>query len=351
MINDKNLKQEGGQNSTNLQGQNVNIYNGITYRDAKEIFQDLFISNFITLKYEAAEVAQQRAEEITEKFLNKLNEKSPESLQQFQEPAMQDALFTTQKEYAKSGDTDLGDLLVDILVDRAQASTRNMVQLVLDEALKIAPSLTVEQLDTLTLIFLLIRTKSLNLRSFDDLKVMIQREIEPFVPNLSTENNLYSYLEFQRCGHIRTGSYGNLEDNWRRTYKGLFSKGMTIEELEKLLGGPCQFPSLIIHCFHNDALLQISALDDQMLEQQMEKFHVPNELKQKYRQAFESSTMNSTQIKELLLNTNKCFDKIFSVLSSSRFSNFELSFVGIAIAHANFRRRTGMTLDLSIWIK
>ena len=47
MINNKNLKQEGGEKSTNLQGQNVNIYNGISYADAKEIFQDLFKSNFL----------------------------------------------------------------------------------------------------------------------------------------------------------------------------------------------------------------------------------------------------------------------------------------------------------------
>ena len=125
MINDKNLKQEGGEKSTNLQGQNVNIYNGISYSDAKEIFKDLFSSNFLQLKYEAADLAQARAEEITEKFLDKLNSKSPESISQFKEPAMQDALFTTQKEFAKSGDQDLGDLLVDILIDRVQTKTRN----------------------------------------------------------------------------------------------------------------------------------------------------------------------------------------------------------------------------------
>ena len=78
MINDKNLKQEGGEKSTNLQGQNVNIYNGISYSDAKEIFKDLFRANFLELKHEAADIAQTRAEEITGKFLDKLNSKSPE---------------------------------------------------------------------------------------------------------------------------------------------------------------------------------------------------------------------------------------------------------------------------------
>lgn len=350
MINDKNLKQEGGNKSTNLQGQNVNIYNGISYSDAKEIFNDLFKSNFLQLKLEAADVAQQRAEEITNKFFNDLNAKSPQSIEEFKEPAMQDALFTAQKEYAKSGDSDLGDLLVDILVDRAQTNTRNMLQLVLDESLKIAPSLTVQQLDTLSLNFLLIRTRSTGITDFNGLAQMIKRDIEPFVDNLLSDNNQYNYLEFHRCGHVRTGNYGNLETNWIKTYKGLFSKGISLEDIGKILEGENNFPSLIIPCLHNKTLFQLSVMDEEVLEQEMNKLNVPDELKPKYKKVFNQSTMNGNEVKELLIKTNPCMEKIFEIWSSSRFNKFELSSVGIAIAHANYRRRTGNTLDLSIWI-
>lgn len=350
MINDKNLKQEGGEKSTNFQGQNVNIYNGISYSDAKEIFNDLFKSNFLQLKYEAADLAQQRAEEITGKFLDDLNSKSPESISEFKEPAMQDALFTAQKEYAKSGDKDLGDLLVDILVDRVQTSTRNMLQLVLDESLKIAPSLTVEQLDTLSLSFLLIKTRSTNIRNFNGLLEMIKRDIEPFANNLLSDHNNYNYLEFHRCGHVRTGSFGNLENNWLKTYKGLFSKGITMDEVVKTLGEKNKFPSLIIPCLHDKTLYQVSAIDDEVLDQEMNKLKVPDDLKPKFKQVFNKSTMNGNQVKELLIKNAPIMEKIFEVWSNSKFKNFDVSSVGIAIAHANFRRRTGQTLDLSIWI-
>ena len=350
MINDKNLKQEGGENSTNLQGQNVNIYNGITYSDAKEIFNDMFKTNFLQLKYEAADMAQTRAEEITSKFLDSLNSKSPASLGEFKEPAMQDALFTAQKEFAKSGDSDLGDLLVDILVDRAQTSTRNMLQLVLDESLKIAPSLTVEQLDTLSLNFLLIRTITTGFKDFNGLIEIIKRDIEPFVENLLMDNNQYNYLEFHRCGHIRTGNYGSLETNWRKSYKGLFSKGISKEEIDKILQEENKFHSLIIPCLHDKSLFQISVMDDTILEQEMTRLNVPEDLKPKYKKVFNQSTMNDIEIKNLLIETNPCMKKIFDTYSTSRFNKFELSSVGIAIAHANYRRRTGITLDLSIWI-
>ncbi len=349
MINDKNLKQEGGEKSTNLQGQNVNIYNGISYSDAKEIFNDLFKSNFLQLKHEAADVAQQRAEEITGKFLVDLNIKSPESIKEFKEPAMQDALFTAQKEFAKSGDSDLGDLLVDILVDRAQTNTRNMLQLVLDESLKIAPSLTVEQLDTLSLNFLLIRTRS-SPRDFNGLTAMIKRDIEPFVINLLSDDNNYNYLEFHRCGHVRTGGFGNLENNWIRAYKGLFSKGISMEEIEKILGEKNNFSSLIMPCFHDQSLYQISTIDEEVLDQEMIKMNVPDSVKPKFKQVFNQSTMEGNEVKDLLIKTNPCMEKVFETWNNSRFKNFEVSSVGIAIAHANFRRRTGRTLDLSIWI-
>jgi hypothetical protein len=350
MINDKNLKQEGGEQSTNLQGQNVNIYNGISYSDAKEIFQDLFKSNFLHLKNEAAEIAQERAEEITDKFLTNLTEKSPESFDEFKEPAMQDALFTAQKEYAKSGDSDLGDLLVDILVDRAQTQARNMLQLVLDESLKIAPSLTVAQLDTLTLNFLLLRTLSQGLRNFKALEEMIKRDIEPFVDNLLTDQNQYNYLEFHRCGHVRTGSYGNLEAIWLKNYKGLFSKGIDQEAIKEIIENFDQYPQLIKPCIHDNSLLQVAVMDDAILDKEMERLKVAYDIKPKIKKVFNQATMNANEVKELLIKTNPCLQKVFDTFASSRFNKFEISSVGIAIAHANYRRRTGQTLDLSIWI-
>ena len=55
-------------------------------------------------------------------------------------------------------------------------------------------------------------------------------------------------------------------------------------------------------------------------------------------------------VKSLIIDSNPCFEKLLEAIDSSMFNRFELSSVGIAIAHANYRRRTGKTMDLSIWI-
>jgi hypothetical protein len=72
MIKDKVQKQESGDDSTNLQAQSIVVNQGISYSDAKDIALDVYKSNFLQLSQDAAQVARERAEEITDNFLDKL---------------------------------------------------------------------------------------------------------------------------------------------------------------------------------------------------------------------------------------------------------------------------------------
>jgi hypothetical protein len=351
MINDKNLKQEGGEKSTNLQGQVVTIYNGLTYADVKEIAVDVFNSNFIILKKEAAEIAQKRAEEITENLLTRIKDKTPEALDEFQQPAMQDALFNAQKDYAKSGDKDLGDLLVDMLIDRANASKRTMLQIVLDESLKIASKLTVEHLDTLTLNFLTTRTRRLTIRSLAEFDDYMNRDIAPFIDGLVEDYEQLKYLEYLGLVSIRLGNWGDLENNWGKTYQAIFSKGFTKEKFETDVGKLDDYSWLLIKCFHNPLNIQFNTMDLETLNTLLDENKICEETSNKLRTLFEDTTMKGKEIQEYLKRINSKLEKLFKVWSETSFKNLEMTSVGVAIAHANYRRRTGQTMDLSIWIK
>lgn len=351
MINKSDQKQNAGDNSTNLQGQQVIVNQGISYSDAKEIANDVFKANFIALKQEAAIIAQERAEEVTDKVMAQISKRHPESINQFETPALQDALFTVQKQYAISGDKDLGDLLVDILVDRAASPKRNMVQIVLDESLGIAPKLTIEQFDTLTLNFLLISTRRLDVGNYEELLAHFRRRIVPFVENLSEKHSDYTHAEYLGCGHVRAGNYGQLEGNLRKTYKAFFSKGFTEEDLKETIGEGVNLQGLIIRCFHDDEKFQIGAFDEKVLDEMAQKNGLTDDIKQKLKQLFESSTKPSNEIKNMLINEIPEMEKIFDIWDKSPFKQFELTSVGIAIAHANYRRKIGDTMDLSMWIK
>lgn len=351
MINKSDQKQNAGDNSTNLQGQQVIVNQGISYSDAKEIANDVFKANFIELRQEAAIIAQKRAEEVTDKVIAQLSKRHPESINQFETPALQDALFTVQKQYAISGDKDLGDLLVDILVDRAAAPKRNMVQIVLDESLGIAPKLTLEQFDSLTLNFLLISTRRLDAGNYEGLLDHFRRRIVPFIENLSDKHSDYTHAEYLGCGHVRAGSYGQLEVNLRSTYKAFFSNGFSEEELKEKIGEETNLQGLIIPCFHDNEKLQIGVLDEKILADIASKNGLSDEVKQKLKQLFESSTKPANEVKKMLINAIPEMEKIFEIWSKSPINKFELTSVGIAIAHANYRRKIGDTMDLSIWIK
>jgi len=61
--------------------------------------------------------------------------------------------------------------------------------------------------------------------------------------------------------------------------------------------------------------------------------------------------MNATEIKEYLLEKTPPIKVLFDLWSNSSISKFTLTTVGFAIAQANFRRRTGIKLNLSTWVK
>lgn len=349
-MNDKINKQEGGENSINLQGQNVVVNQGITYRDAKDIALDVFNSNFEKLSQKAAEIALQRAEELVGDFLRTMKERSPESINSFEDPGMQHAIFTAQKEYARTGDKDLSDMLVDILVDRAKEQERNLKQIVLDESLSIVPKLTVSQIDTLTVVFILKYSRITRINSILSLQNYLENYIQLFTSTLKKDNSLYQHFEFVGCGSISIVVL-KIEDIISERYKGIFSRGFSKEEFEKT-GIPFEkYPQIIIPCLQDESKFQLNAIDDEDLIEGMTLLNVEEAEIDKIKPLMNINQMSKDEVRELLKQQGGFMDILFDVWDNSYLKNMTLTSVGIAIAIANLRRKTGETVDLGIWIK
>ena len=120
-------EQSGGDSSVNIQAAG-NVQLGLTYEEVRQAALDVFDANFHKLSLAAADIARSRAEHLVEEYLNRLQADAPEALSEMADPDMQYVLYTAQREYARQGDEDLGDLLVQLLVDpgtevRARTST------------------------------------------------------------------------------------------------------------------------------------------------------------------------------------------------------------------------------------
>lgn len=349
MMNSK--KQQGGNHSTNFQGEVINFNStGLSVADVKEIATDVFKSNFEVLKGQAKETAEERAVEITEKYLYELLEKNPAGINAAEDPDFQQSLFQVQKEYAKCGDKELGDLLVDILVDRSKEDQRNLRQIILNEALIVAPKLTTSQLDILACCFLLCNTKNTAVKNFGELIDYLEQNILLYNSSLSEKDIVYKHLEYLGCASIRTGSRDFVKI-LRETYKGLFCKGFNPELLDELVDENNDILKIVMPSIHDSSLVQAKGMDDMVVKLFANNFSsLSDNQVEKLLQINNQHMMSKLEVRSYLEKTYPTIKRFFKLIDTTPFKSLELTSVGIAIAHAYARKKNAIDLELSIWI-
>lgn len=342
--------QKSGDNSTNIQADSITVLQqGLSYDDVRSVALDVFKENFIKISGNANNVAENRCFQITDFFLTKLQNENPRGFKNAEDPDFQYSLFMVQKEYARNGDKELGDLLVNLLVDRSKQEQRDILQIVLNESLIIAPKLTRAQLAILAIVFVFKHTnKTGDFKGVDDLWEYFDLHIKPFVKDLVKNIVSFQHLQFSGCGSISEGIFNRLEDILGRTYQGLFLKGFDPEELEKR---DVQLEEeLRMTCFNDDKKIQIRALNIDDLSLKMKQLKIPDEKKTKIIELFNLNKMNKNEIKEKCIEGRSYMNDVFDIWSNSKMQMFNLTSVGIAIGHANVKRLVGEFANLSIWI-
>lgn len=215
-----------------------------------------------------------------------------------------------------------------------------------------ASKLTAEQLDALTVNFLIVRTKNHSLLNLKSLEDYIDQHLLPFTETLTKNDTCYAHLEYAGCGSIiHIGGWGKIEARFRETYPGLFCKGCPVDEFEKEIGPITKYTPVLLSCLHDSGKIQLNAMDTGVLANRCAEVGFDDEEKAKLNQLFEKTRMSEAEIKEYFLRIRPRLADLFDIWDDSPLSRFTLTTVGIAIAQANFRRKTGQKLDLSIWIK
>lgn len=348
-------RQSGGDGSVNLQGQSIVIHQGLSVEEVRTIALDIFRSNFYELAGFAKDVAEARAQQITNQFLEELQERNPEGLDRAIDPDMQYAIFTAQREYARSGDKQLGDILVDILVDRSKEEGRTILQIVLNESLQVAPKLTSDQLATLSIVFTLKYTKYLRMTNLEALRRYLDERIIPFVPELTSKNSCYQHLEYAGCASIGIGSVA-IEKIFLDAYPGMFSKGFTRSDLTTEFPGWTSSSrhegiELFTPCLHDNGRMQLNAIDDDMLESAARNIGYDDSEVASLKTLRSGHSMQANEVRDYLEATHPVMKGLFEVWYASLLKNLTLTSVGIAIGHANARRVIkDVGADLAIWV-
>lgn len=189
-----------GDGSTNIQGKTVNVTNnGLSYSEVKEVAMDVFKSNFYELGESAAKTARERAEQMTNDYLEKLEKVSPNSISNVNDPDVQYAIYSAQMHHARLGNKEISKLLVDILVNRTKIVDETLMRLVLNESIEVIPKLTLRQIDALTFLFIVG-----NVSYSGSLEEYISMMM-PFSKSLSLEPTFYQHLQYTGCISISIG--------------------------------------------------------------------------------------------------------------------------------------------------
>lgn len=350
MLN-KDQNQDVGNSATAIQaGGSVTVNNfGVTSSEARAIALDVAKATFYELTGEAKETAAVRVEEITDQVIKKLEKDFPAGLQKARDPDFQYALFTVQKEYARNGDADLGDLLVDLLVDRSKQDQRDILQIVLNESLSTAPKLTDTHLAALAVIFLFKYTQNFGVGNHQKLGEYLDKHLLPFISKLSKNQAGYQHLEFSGCGSIGLGG-NSLEGIFGTVYQGQFLKGFDQSEIASRAISIGLDSRFFIPCLNDFSKVQVSANNKENLEKQLEAHGISAEDRAKILELFDLGKMSEPEIKEKLIAIRPYMAGVFEIWTNSAMRSFTLTSVGMAIGHANTKRLIGEFASLSIWI-
>jgi hypothetical protein len=277
-------------------------------------------------------------------FLGKFVEAHPEALVNANDPDMQMALFQVQREYARSGDKELGALLVDMLVDRSGQTGRSRRQLVLNEALNTAPRITHEGIACLSVLWLIKRVRH-GVGDKEELYDSLRRNLARFAEGLDAAEMELRHLEYAGCVSIGIGE-SDIIEILRITYQGLFTNGFDRSEpdVEGLVSS-----GILIPCLRNPQRWQVNALNQQLLDEALIQYGV-EEHKQRLEVLLNTGTMTALEIEQQIRQVVPELGSIIDTWRSSLLKHADLTSVGVAIGHANWRRVTGNTEDISIWL-
>ena len=164
------ITQKSALGSETTQIANQSNYYGMTPTEASQMAIDLFLNNFPKLQEEAMQVARQRIDELMQNTISEINDKYAGNYNAFSKPDMQYVLLEAQKGYARRGTRELCTMLSSLIADRSACEENSYLEIVLDKAIELAPSLSPAHLDYLTLIFVYKHVRLGSVHTLEDIE-------------------------------------------------------------------------------------------------------------------------------------------------------------------------------------
>jgi hypothetical protein len=336
-------------NNTQNVGTQTNNY-GVTIEQVRSIVSDAFKAEFYRFLDHAGDIATARAQKLCDAVLARLEKDNPAALNQANNPDFRYSLLTAQKAYARNDDENTGALLVELLVERSREEDQNLAQVILNEALEIVPRLTREQLAALTISFILKCTANYNVQSLPTFFDMLDKLVAPFVEKGKLSSASFSHLAFTGCGQIERLSALDLTNVFLQSYPGIWQAGFRPDDpiLKQL--SPETRLVVLRPSNHSAGMLEVfdaggpkgKIVREQMIRNVADKAVVEQLLTRRQ--------LSPDEIKKTCLAARPYMKALYDLWDTTDMKNFNISSVGMAIAHANIVRDIPNFGSLSIWV-
>lgn len=142
----------------------------------------------------AIETIDSRIEVLTERVIERINERDPGLFARWDDPRFLAALTSAQRSFAETGDEDLADTLSSLVVELAAQPIRSRREIILRQAITVAPQLTTEHINALVINLYLSHFKIGQPYSTDQLIRAFNSLFEPLYDRLPTSQLDYLYM-------------------------------------------------------------------------------------------------------------------------------------------------------------
>jgi hypothetical protein len=323
---------------------------------------DVFKENFAKLSQNAHRLAIERADEFTVNYLAELHEREPQAVGNIEDPGVQSDILEAQAGFAKSGDKDLGEVLVDILVDRTARTDRTTATLALSAAVTTAQKLTGSQFAALSALFVFKQLRLLGATHHEQLYQRIARCLTPLRDDMvRLSDSDVQYLAALGCITISMGS-NPIHQILQTTYPGLFFEGIDISTAPQELSGTAETgPESVIsklkdtpavaRSLRDPTRFQIAAVNSEALDRIIEEAGL-QEYESALQRALTARPVNGDTIIAELRTYSPPLGEIIDAYNAKSLSNCTNTAIGTAIAHANVRKATegDFSTALEVWL-
>jgi len=173
---------------------------------------------------EANAKLNQRFDEFRDEVLKQFSNETTSRKEAFNDPDFQFTVKSAQEAYARKGDGDLKVELVRLLAERSKQHSGSRVANILNEAIKVAGSLTKQEMAVLAIIFVMIHVGTPTQNSIQT-RAFHESILAPFLSDMPNDRNSFEYLESLRCITINAIVTRTSETILSEKFKNQFQNG------------------------------------------------------------------------------------------------------------------------------